>query len=130
MSMSRHDIRRLAFQTLFAMNSNPDAVAADVYQTVLGRDIEAPEYLTQLVDGVNEHLAEIDEAISAHLKKGWPISRLNKTDLILMRIAVYEIKFVDEVPNKVSLNEALELSKEFSDETSRRFINGVLSNLI
>ena len=72
----------------------------------------------------------IDEAISAHLKKGWPISRLNKTDLILMRIAVYEIKFVEEVPNKVSLNEALELSKEFSDETSRRFINGVLSNLI
>ena len=58
------------------------------------------------------------------------ISRLNKTDLILMRIAVYEIKFVEEVPNKVSLNEALELSKEFSDETSRRFINGVLSNLI
>lgn len=130
MSMSRHDIRRLAFQTLFAMSSNPDAVAADVYQTVLGSNIEAPEYLTQLVDGVNEHLAEIDEVISAHLKKGWPISRLNKTDLILMRIAVYEIKFVDEVPDKVSLNEALELSKEFSDETSRRFINGVLSNLI
>ena len=130
MSMSRHDIRRLAFQTLFAMSSNPDAVATDVYQTVLGKDIEAPEYLTQLVDGVNEHLAEIDEAISAHLKKEWPISRLIKTDLILMRIAVYEIKFVEEVPNKVSLNEALELAKEFSDETSRRFINGVLSNLI
>ena len=63
--MSRHDIRRLAFQTLFAMSSNPDAVATDVYQTVLGKDIEAPEYLTQLVDGVNEHLAEIDEAIAA-----------------------------------------------------------------
>ena len=67
------------------------------------------------------------------IKQYWArilISRLNKTDLILMRIAVYEIKFVEEVPNKVSLNEALELSKEFSDETSRRFINGVLSNLI
>ncbi len=48
---------------------------------------------------------------------------MNKTDLILMRIAVYEIKFVEEVPNKVSLNEALELSKEFSDETSRRLIS-------
>ena len=86
--MSRHDIRRLAFQTLFAMSSNPDAVATDVYQTVLGKDIEAPEYLTQLVDGVNEHLAEIDEAISAHLKKGWPISRLNKTELILRYLSM------------------------------------------
>lgn len=123
-------MRRLAFQTLFAMNSNPDAACADVCRTVLGEDAEIPEYLMQLVNGVNEHLPEIDAAISAHLKKGWPISRLNKTDLTLMRIAVYEIKFVDDVPNKVSLNEALELSKEFSDETSRRFINGVLSNLI
>ena len=92
--------------------------------------MRAPVYGDYAAQQGLEDKAEIDEAISAHLKKGWPISRLNKTDLILMRIAVYEIKFVEEVPNKVSLNEALELSKEFSDETSRRFINGVLSNLI
>ncbi|SEM39716.1 NusB antitermination factor [Ligilactobacillus sp. WC1T17] len=130
MSMSRHEVRKVAFQTLFALNSNPDANPTDVYEALLGEETAAPAYLIQLVDGVRSKQTEIDELISAHLKKGWPISRLNKTDLILMRLAVYEMKFVDDLPAKVALNEALELSKEFSDETSRRFINGVLSNLL
>ena len=55
---------------------------------------------------------------------------MNKTDLLVLRLAIYEMLYVDDVPAKVALDEALQLAKEFSDDKSRRFINGVLSNLL
>ena len=70
-----------------------------------------------------------DRLLNSHLKN-WSINRLAKTDLLVMRIAVYEMLFVEEVPNKVALNEALEIIKRYSDEKSSKFVNGILSNMI
>lgn len=65
-----------------------------------------------------------------HPTTNWTLARLNKTDLLVLRLAIYEMLYVDDVPAKVALDEALQLAKEFSDDKSRRFINGVLSNLL
>lgn len=133
MSLTRHKIREIAFQTLFALNSNIDADPIEVEKQVLSESNpkeDVPEYLTTLVKGVLDNQSEIDGIISSYLKKGWSLPRLNKTDLLILRVAVYEIKYVDDVPSKVALNEALQLAKEFSDEKSKRFINGILANLV
>lgn len=133
MSLTRHKIREIAFQTLFALNSNIDADPVEVEKQVLSESNpkeEVPEYLTALVKGVLDNQSEIDGIISSYLKKGWSLPRLNKTDLLILRVAVYEIKYVNDVPSKVALNEALQLAKEFSDEKSKRFINGILANLV
>ncbi|MDY2993900.1 transcription antitermination factor NusB, partial [Ligilactobacillus animalis] len=64
------------------------------------------------------------------LSANWTLARLNRIDLLILRLAIYEMLYVDDVPAKVALDEALQLAKEFSDDKSRRFINGVLSNLL
>lgn len=132
MSITRHQIREIAFQTLFAINSNSDTDANVVIDSLLEEKhlSQRPEYLMTLVDGVLEHQDQLDDLISAKLDAKWTLSRLNKIDLIILRLSLFEIKYVEDVPGKVALNEALQLAKEFSDEKERGFINGVLSNFI
>ncbi len=127
--ISRHRMRVIAFQILFALNANPDTDVDHLYSELLGDEEVVPEYLEQLVNGVREHQDELDQTITAYLKQGWSLNRLSKTDLVILRLALYEIKF-EKLPAKVAVNEAIELAKQFSDDTSRRFINGLLSKLI
>lgn len=138
MSLTRRDIREKALQSLFQLSANEDLSKEVAMQQALANysedkdeleDIEIPSYLNELVSGVIEQQQMIDSKINSHLKN-WSISRLAKTDLLVMRIAVYEMLFVEEVPNKVALNEALEIIKRYSDEKSSKFVNGVLSNMI
>lgn len=132
MSITRHQIREVAFQTLFAVNSNPDTDIMAVVDNLLEEKhvSKCPDYLRELVQGVLSHQAELDDEIASKLNSKWTLSRLPKTDLIILRLGLYEIQNCDEIPNKVALNEALQLAKEFSDEKQRGFINGVLSNFI
>ena len=85
-----------------------------------------PAYLQTLVEGVSEHQEKLDEQITQLLASGWEINRLAQTDLVILRLALYEIQFVDEVPTVVAINEALELAKTYSNDKSRKFINGAL----
>lgn len=128
MSLNRHQIRKSAFQTLFALSSNPSADISVIYDQILGKDWEVPPYLSELVDGVVSHQDEIDQSIQHLLDQKWRLSRLAKTDLVILRIALFEIEFVDSIPDAVAINEALELTKTFSDDSSKRFVNGVLGN--
>ena len=138
MSLTRRDIREKALQSLFQLSANEDLSKEVAMQKALANnsedkeeleDIEIPSYLNDLVSGVIEQQQVIDSKINSHLKN-WSINRLAKTDLLVMRIAVYEMLFVEEVPNKVALNEALEIIKRYSDEKSSKFVNGILSNMI
>lgn len=138
MSLTRRDIREKALQSLFQLSANEDLSKEVAMQKALANnsedkeeleDIEIPSYLNVLVSGVIEQQQVIDSKINSHLKN-WSINRLAKTDLLVMRIAVYEMLFVEEVPNKVALNEALEIIKRYSDEKSSKFVNGILSNMI
>lgn len=90
---------------------------------------EDRESLRQRVLAIEEKKAEIDSFIDGASKK-WRINRLSKTDLMLLRVAVFEIKFDTEIPDKVSVNEAVELAKIYGGDESPAFVNGVLAKFM
>lgn len=87
------------------------------------------DYIARTIKGVQENMETIDLEIEKYLVN-WKINRISKVDLTIMRICTYEIMFEIDIPNKVSINEALELAKKYSEETSSSFINGVIDNII
>jgi len=87
------------------------------------------EYIENTIKNYNEHLKDIDKDIESNLVN-WKIDRISKVDLSILRLSLCEIKYDDSIPNKVSINEAVELSKTFSDEKSRKYINGILTKFI
>ncbi|HJA73640.1 MAG TPA: transcription antitermination factor NusB [Candidatus Limosilactobacillus faecipullorum] len=133
MSFSRHSIRVAAFKALFALETNPEADKRDLYENKavlpLNEGEPVPTFLEELVTGVVDHQAELDQLIQEHLASGWTLNRIARPNLVILRLATYELRYNSEVPTAVVINEALELAKDFSDETSRKFINGVLGNL-
>ena len=87
------------------------------------------DYLEKLVEGVTEHIEEMDSILTKHLEK-WTIDRLANVDRNILRVAVYEMIYCKEdVPVNVVINEALEIAKIYGDESSSKFINGVLSKV-
>jgi N utilization substance protein B len=128
-SFSRHTIRIAAFQTLFALIATPDEDREQLYRQLLKLDAneEIPAYLEELVNGVLDHQEEIDQTISQYLEPGWTVERLERPNLVILRLALYELQF-EKLPVAVAINEALQLAKSFSDDKSRRFINGVLGH--
>lgn len=129
MSFSRHTIRIAAFQTLFALIATPDEDRDQLYRQLLKLEPneEVPAYLEELVNGVLNHQDEIDETIAHYLTPGWTIARLERPNLVILRLALYELQY-ENLPTAVAINEALQLAKNFSDDKSRRFINGVLGH--
>lgn len=86
-------------------------------------------YAEAVVTAIECKQSEIDEIISKYLKKGWSISRISRPSLAILRLAIYEIKYLDSVPQSVSINEAVELSKKYSIDESK-FVNGVLGAFV
>ena len=87
------------------------------------------KYIEDVVKACFEHLADIDNAISANLKN-WKIERISRVDLSILRLASAEIMYIDSIPDKVSVNEAVNIAKTYGDDNSPAFINGVLANLV
>lgn len=134
---SRHEIRIKAMQVLFMQDFDEglskDQAISDVFdldENLVAENTLTPAYLDQLVSGVIAHQAEIEAEIGKYLKAGWTIGRLTKVDRIVLSIAVFEIKYTDETPAKVAINEAIELAKDFGEAQSANFINGVLKQVI
>ena len=95
--------------------------------------IEAPSpdvmrYATDLIEGVQDHQAEIDEVIARYADR-WAISRMPVVDRTLLRIALFELLWRDDIPVPVAINEAVELAKDLSTEDSGRFVNGLLGRV-
>ncbi|MCT8389364.1 transcription antitermination factor NusB [Leuconostoc holzapfelii] len=126
-NLSRHESRQAAFQVLFALEKDPKSNSIDnLYDIVLeGKDYD--DYLPRLVNGVLGTKSELDAQITAHLADGWAINRINKADLVILRLAIYELTH-QLVPYKVAIDEALILAKTFADEDDRKFVNGLLKN--
>ena len=82
-------------------------------------------YAQAVVSGIEDKHEEIDEIIASHLKKGWTLSRISKPSLAILRLAIYEMKYLDNVPQSVSINEAVELAKKYTIDESK-FVNGIL----
>ena len=134
-SLNRHQLRQAAFQSVFGLAMNPDAQVEAVVQQVLDGDPEItwedelPTDLLDMVNGIVDHQDEFDLTISEYLADGWTIDRLNLADIVLMRVAMYEVKYA-ETPAKIAVNEALQLAHDFTDDSSRKFINGILNKAL
>jgi N utilization substance protein B len=124
--MKRRTAREKAVQCLFQIdmaNVNLD----DAISLVMEDSEEDPQYLRYLVEQTLKHLPEIDAEIQKYLR-GWQLERIANVDRAILRLAFFEMMFEQDVPDKVVMNEAVELAKLFSDEQSHRYINGVLSS--
>ncbi|WP_100404753.1 transcription antitermination factor NusB [Bacillus solitudinis] len=126
--MNRRLARLRAAQALYQMDV-ADTDATTALQSVLDDEDEASEFLHKLVEGTVEHKEELDRVISANLQ-GWTIERMGHVDRAIVRMALYEMKFIEDIPANVTFNEAIELAKAFGGEESGRFINGVLSKSV
>ena len=127
--MSRRSARKNAFFLLFQMDFNEAAEFEQVKEIFFAEKEEPVEesdkaFILSEVEGVHEHMEEIDAMIEQSAK-GWDLSRMNKVDLAILRLAVYEMKFA-ETPVGVAINEAVKLAKKFSSDEAPAFINGVL----
>lgn len=124
---SRHELREAVFKILFQVeNTELD------YKELLEleqEEISSSEYVNTTLGEIMNRLEEIDEVISSSLKD-WKLERLSKMDRQILRISAYEILYSD-IPYKVSINEAVELSKKYSEkDESYKFINGVLKGIV
>ena len=128
---SRRAAREIALNVLYQVdiaNIPPD----EALQTALehaGVEDVAFEFAQQLVQGVLEHIGEIDAKLK-DLSIGWDLQRHPAVDRNILRMAMYEILYLDHIPPSVSINEAVELAKIYSTDESGRFINGVLGALV
>ena len=128
----RRQNRATAFRFIFQWEMNPPEDLNAEFSELLGRLGQDEEYFSfaiELVDGVIEKMEVIDSIIR-ELVTNWEFSRIAKADLALLRVALYEIKYRLDVPPIVIIDETLEISKEFSSENSRKFLNGVLDKAL
>jgi transcription antitermination protein NusB len=127
----RHDGRVAALQYLYAWSINPPANLVDDLR-VFFEGLEQPRdhyaFGEELIDGVIKNQAAIDAQIKV-LAQNWEFERIAKIDLAILRIAMFEMLHRKDIPPVVSINEAIDISKQFSNADSKRFINGILDRL-
>ena len=128
--MSRREAREAAFTFLYQLDfrNEPVAEQKEMFLELHPLEEEDLPFFNMIVDGVYAEREELDEAYTPFLKD-WKQSRLPKVDVILLRIAVYEMKNVPDIPVSVSINEAVVLAKRYSTEESRGYINAVLGKV-
>ena len=131
--MTRRELRENVFMMLFRAEFHGKeemddqlALFEEELQSLKEEDFV---YIKQKTNAILEHLTEIDEMINEKAT-GWKTSRMGKVDLSLIRLAVYEIKFDEDIPDKVAINEAVELAKKYGTDDSPAFINGVLARFV
>ena len=129
--MGRKYAREEAMKLLFQMDMNKDFSMELVENFIGDKDYKDDEiiYIKTSIESIIDKISNIDELIKKNAK-GWKINRLAKVDLSILRIAVFEILYRDDIPVEVSINEALEISKKFSSPEASKFINGLLGNLV
>ncbi len=126
--MTRKQAREEAFILIFEKEFNDDLLQDILSLAEEVRDIKADEYIKRVFFGVYENLDIIDNSISQYAV-GWSIKRITKTALAILRLAIFEMKFIDEIPVSVSINEAVELAKKYATKEDSSFINGILSTI-
>ncbi|TCL58363.1 NusB antitermination factor [Kineothrix alysoides] len=128
--MGRRELREQIFKLLFRVefNAREDMPEQEklFFEDENTADEESERYILKKYEDIVSKLDVIDEMINKETK-GWDTSRMGKVDLTLIRLAIYEIKYDDEIPTGVAINEAVELAKKFGQDNSPGFINGVLA---
>jgi N utilization substance protein B len=127
----RREGRVAAMQYLYAWSLNPPSdLAENLRMFFASRDEPAATdgFGEELIHGIVGHIGEIDASIR-DLAQNWEFDRIAKIDLAILRVAIFEMMFRKDIPPIVSINEAIDLSKQFSNADAKRFINGILDRL-
>lgn len=130
--MKRKDQRELLIKMFYEMEMNKD-FGNQIYKSFLeNNSINNLEdkYFYSLYELYIKNKEAIDESIKSLISLSWDMSRIAKVDLSILRVAVTEIVHMEDIPYKVSINEAINLAKDYGDESSYKFINGILGNLM
>lgn len=131
--MNRRYSREHAMKLLFGLdfnNDNPEVLLTNyIENNPIDMEKIDMDYVKDAVNGVMENKIDIDKAIEKNISN-WKMDRLSKVDLSILRLCVYEILYKEDIPDKVSVNEAINLSKKYSGAKSPAFINGVLSKFL
>ncbi len=132
--MSRRELREQIFKFIFRVEFNDIEEMAEQEKLFFEDDElvikdEDVAYISEKSNKILQKLEEIDGLINQYAK-GWTTERMSKVDLTIIRLAVYEIKFDEDVPAGVAINEAVEIAKKFGQEESSGFVNGVLAKLV
>lgn len=128
---NRHLARCIVMQTLYQWDfkGQPTAVLPAIIEQNLkefGNGLEDEiEFIEKTVDGIIKNQKKIDEIIQKYASN-WPLEKITLIDRNILRIGIYELKFNNEIPNKVAINEAIEVAKTYGGPTSGKFVNGVL----
>ncbi|CCI86151.1 Transcriptional termination factor [Lactobacillus gigeriorum DSM 23908 = CRBIP 24.85] len=132
MRMNQHDSRRIAMQAIFSANQAKELSASEVEAKTMSvlnlKELSA--YSQALIAGIIEHRDELEADITDHLKAGWRLSRINAIVVAILEVALYEIKYREEIQPKAAVNEALNLCDEFADPKAKPFVNGILANFV
>lgn len=131
--MNRSAKRELAFKLIYSLEiqKNSSKETIDLFiENNCNKDEDTKQYITKTAEGIIKNKDIIEEKIAKNLKKDWTINRISKIELAILKLAIYEIKYEEEIPFKVSINEAVELAKKYGEDQSSSFINGVLGNII
>lgn len=131
--MSRTELREHIFRMLFRVEFNnaeemkeQEAFYFDELEEATGKD---QDYILDKYRAIVEKKEEIDNLLN-ETAEGWKTSRMNRVDLTILRLAVYEIKWDEDVPTGVAINEAVELAKKYSSDDGPSFVNGILAKVV
>ena len=131
--MSRTELREHIFRMLFRVEFNSaeemkeqEAFYFDELEEATGKD---QDYILDKYRAIVEKKEEIDTLLN-EVSEGWKTSRMNRVDLTILRLAVYEIKWDEDVPTGVAINEAVELAKKYSSDDGPSFVNGILAKVV
>lgn len=129
--MTRRELREQLFKLLFRVEFNdkeelPEQVRLFFEDEDVEADVQDTEEITAKFGKIVEKLPELDAMIGEQAE-GWTIQRMGKVDITLLRLAVYEIRFDEDIPTSVAINEAVELAKKFGQDGSAKFVNAVLA---
>lgn len=136
-TLAREDAFKLVFEMEITKITAKEAIDY-LFETVTKNNemwaqdfVSAPnrKYIEAIVKGIEEKQASLNEAIEPTLKD-WTISRISKVNLAILKLAAYEIYYMDDIPFKVSVNEAVQLAKKYAGKEAASFVNGVLGTLI
>jgi len=126
--LGRKIAREQAFRILFAIDVGGNTIEEASELVIDSLNDDQKDFAFREVKGVLNNLSSIDNVINKY-SEDWTISRMASTDRNILRLAVFEILYCDDIPTNVSINEAIELAKKYGDEKSYKFINGLLGSI-
>ena len=127
--MTRKESREMAFTMLFEYSFTEDT-AEELFDVAAEAGLAEPDnYCKQAVSIAIENVSEIDEIVAKY-SKGWKLERISKVALAALRLAMTELRFFDDIPDSVSVNEAVELIKKYATEQDASFANGILGSYL